>query len=183
MENSAGRHADQHRDGVLELGARDARVGRLCNRRVELRLRGRHVLVGVEALLEQGARDGEHRGVIGDGRVQNAPLLVRDAQLEIVLRERTLRAEQGVGERRRARLRREAIRGDGIADAAPKIDLVGGLERQGENVVRRRRRRLRRCRPGGRAVVVSFPCSCRCCRRRCRPAPRSFSRGSRSAPG
>ena len=96
----------------------------------------RDIRLRVHAARYQRAHQSQARLVVGHRRVENAPLLVGHPQLKVVLRQRALRAEQGVRQLRRARLRRVAVLGHGIADAAPQIDLVGSLERQREDIVR-----------------------------------------------
>ena len=146
------RHPDQNRDRMFVLGSRNAHIGRLSDRRIELGFRGRHVLVGVETIVEERLYQVQVRLIVRYRCLENTAQLIRDAQLKVILREGALGAQQRIRQLGCARLRRVAVRRHGVADAAPEIDLIRRLERQIENIPRRGdggQRDGRRRTPGG----------------------------------
>ena len=139
MRQIRRRLADENRDGVLELRARDLEVGRLNPRGVELGLRLRDVDTRRDALVVprrgelHGTFVGRHR------RFEQRDLRIEPAQLEVVHRQLGLAAEERrlhVGARR---LRAGDARLDIAPHAAPEIGLVREVDRQ--LVVRRSCRR------------------------------------------
>jgi hypothetical protein len=131
-----GRAAGEHGDRVLELGARRVEVdgGGLGLR--ELRLGQRDVGLQRHAGVVLRLRELERLRIgLDRGGVQVA-LLVGDAQLHVVLRQRRLDAQARGGQVVRARLRTRHARFDRAAHAAPQVGLPASGQAQAVAVAR-----------------------------------------------
>src|SRR5206468_1648265 len=110
-------------------------VDRLCARAFELRLRLRDVGARRDALCEallrqvERAREGVH------GLVEELPLSVEGAELEVRRRERSLQGEAARLQVGGARLRARLARLDVPPDASPQVELPAGLDGHGILVV------------------------------------------------
>ena len=120
------RLADQHRDGVLERGARDADGELLRLRAPELRLGGDDVGLGDDADLVLVLRDGERALERRHGLIEELARLIGHAQVDVVGGERRLRRQPRGGELRLARLGVRDLALHGAADLAPQIHVPGG---------------------------------------------------------
>ena len=126
-----GRLADQHRDGVLELGAGHPDRDRLRLGAAQLRLGLRDVRRRGDPGVVLIAGDAQRLGIILRGRFEQTLQLVGNAQLQIGAGERPLRRQAGAGEVAGARLGARDIALDGAAHPPPEV--------------RRPARRRRRC--------------------------------------
>jgi hypothetical protein len=121
---------EERRDGVFELRALDAEVGGLRARGVELRFGLRDVLVGREAGVmlnlcqSKGSLISEHR------RIQKLPLRIQHAKLKIVCCHFRLNGQPHVFEIGKGALRFKRVCLHRVANAAPEIQLPGGIKWQ-----------------------------------------------------
>ena len=115
---------------MFELRALDAEVGGLRARGVELRFGLRDVLVGRDAGVMPDLCQlerlliGEHR------RIQKLLLRIQHAKLKIVRRHFRLNGQPHVFEIGQRGLRFKSAGLHGVANAAPEIQLPGGVKRQ-----------------------------------------------------
>jgi hypothetical protein len=119
------RLADQHGDRMFVLRPHHADVGVLHPRRVELRLRLRHIRHRREAALQAVPGHAQRIGVRLHGVVQQALLRVGAAHFDVVEGQLRVQAEARGFEVGGGGLRLLARRRDRAADLSPQIDFVG----------------------------------------------------------
>jgi hypothetical protein len=126
-----GGFAEQHRDGVFQLRALQAEIERLRARGMQLGfglrdVGARHHADAIAVLRQfQRLRVGRHR------RIEQLPLRVQRAQLEVVLRQFRLHREARVDQVGGARLLGGFARFHRAPHLAPEVRLPGGVERRG----------------------------------------------------
>ena len=135
VQGEIGRRlADEDRDRVLELGPRDAEVGRLGARRLELRLGLRHVDPRHDSLPVAIGRELKRLLVVGDVRLEKPSLSVDPPELEVVERQLGVQAQTDGFEVGRARLGGRHASFDVSPNAPPRVGFPREVERQREVV-------------------------------------------------
>ncbi len=129
------RLADKHSDGMFEGGAVNLDIDGLRPGGFKRGLRLRKIDGGRDAGFEAAVGEVDGFLIRDDGGIEKLLFSVEAAKLKIVHGELGVKAEIHIGEIAGAGLRFGARGFDGLADAAPEVELVGEIEGQREIIV------------------------------------------------